>query len=246
MENFKILLIILFFLPILESIGQEEKQSTKIKSYKLYINGFYQQVKDNDYDGHYGYLDSLDTYLNKKKKYKFGIPSFAIEFQSNKRFTHEIELMPVEFNIDEESEIIYVDTTTSEIMNGNKNTFIESHFRYQVNYYFTKNNIVRPYIGISTKFFYNFERIKPKTTGKFKNTKQNIGLHFAISPSVSFNLSKKLSLDLNIPIGFYEFKLNMENDENPNKALEYQKTSKFIRGFMPKVYNIRIGFFFNI
>jgi hypothetical protein len=77
-------------------------------------------------------------------------------------------------------------------------------------------------------------------------TGQNVGLNFAIIPSVSFKLSENIALDLNVPISFLDMKLNMDNYENPALSVEDQKTNKYITELLPKRLNFRVGITYKI
>jgi hypothetical protein len=244
MKAYRTIVAIFLVCNFINLYGQDD---TKVNTVllKLYINGYYEDTKNDQYKGT---LSGFDNYLYENELFDFGILSIAIEFKSEKFFAHEIEIMPVyiDYNDDLETISFYDNPDEDRVLSGGKNTSIKSYLRYQANHYFTKDKIVVPYIGLSAKAFYYYNGYNPTITTTFKTTEQNIGLHFTISPGISFKISKKLLLDIDIPIGLYETKLNMSFIDNPLIPVKDRKSSEIIGEFIPKVYNIRLGLFYKL
>ena len=224
--------------------AQDNPISKNIKL-KLYVNGFYQAIENNDYNG----ISSGNLmHQFENKKYDIGALSFAVEIGSYKKLKHEIELMPVKFDYDN---ILHTITRIEEDRTltatwGEKITSFKAACRYQINYYFIQNKNVMPYFGLSSQFFYEVNRIKPSISIGSITKDQFWGLLFAITPSVIFNVTKKLSIDLNIPVGLYDIKINSEKIDNSAYPEHNGTTSKIIGEFIPKTLNIRLGICYNL
>jgi len=114
--------------------AQDMPDSRQI-TFKLYVNAFHQDIKNNDY---HGFLGEDEIYTYKNKKYDIGTFSFAVEFGSYKKLKHEIELMPIKFDQDD---IIELKTRIGEYgpitsFYNERTGSLKTVFRYQINYYF--------------------------------------------------------------------------------------------------------------
>jgi hypothetical protein len=85
-------------------------------------------------------------------------PSFSIGIKSNNFFQHEIEVLPLDFDRNDECHYWYNESQqiTSIRPGTGVTTTIKSALRYQVNYNFTSNRKLMPYAGVSSQLFYNF------------------------------------------------------------------------------------------
>lgn len=211
---------------------------------KIYFNGYYNYAEDNQYDR---LLSQFYEYSYTKKNYDIGYLSFAVEVLKDKFFSTEFELMPLRFNrYDIMESIVIPQTNEKEIISGGKTTFLESTFQYQLNHYFNRDKLVVPYFGISSRLFYNYSKRNPATTSLFKKTEQNFGLIFSITPGLLIKVNNKLFVDINIPVGIYEIKLNSIKEDDPQLTLEDQKRSEIMGSFLPKTLNFRLGFIYKI
>jgi len=244
MGIFKTIFTLLFIINVFSLSGQQDiKEKSKLKTLKLYANAFYAYNENDDYKGS---LPSNVKYLYEQEKYGFGALSFAIDIQGKNNLSNEFELMPIDIQIIDDNVTFNFGDTIPQAMGGSKITSIESYFRYQLNYCFTKKGIIKPYIGFSSKVYYDFLRDNPNVSTKFMRTNQNIGLNFAIIPSISIKLSEKFAIDFNMPISIYDIKLNVDNYVNPIIPYDDQKTNKIISQMFPKKLNFRIGLTYTI
>lgn len=212
---------------------------------KLYINGFYENTEDDEYNGPF---TQVVDYVYKSDNFDFGILSFGAELKKIRFFNHEFEIMPLSIKHNNVTETIYFNDTsaTSSLLGGSKNTTVKSHFRYQANHYFLEGKTFNPYFGFSARTFYSYEVNKPYESIYYKQSTSDIGLQLAITPGLNINLGKKFILDLNIPVSFYEIKLITTNTQNPALPVHEQKNSTIIGETMPRFFNFRIGLFYRI
>jgi hypothetical protein len=236
----RILLLIIISSNGLLLTAQEYSDSRNIRI-KLYVNSFYQDIENHDY---HGFLDENETYKFENEKYDIGTISFAVEFGSLKKMKHEVELMPLKFN---QNKILTTHTNieeygTSTWVYGEFTKSFKSACRYQINYYFIQNKYIMPYSGLSSQFFYEFVRYGP-IISFYEEKDQFLGLLFAFTPGVIFNLNEKISIDLNVPIGFYDIEVNCESKKDEYLKI---KTSNITKEFMPETINVRLGFCYKL
>jgi len=243
-------LILLTFLMLLCSPAlkaQENPDAKKIRL-KLYANGFYSYARGpDDFARPWENAEALF----RKENFDFGHLSFAVEIDGGKFFSHELELMP--FWIERNKEIHYInflDTLPSpddsRVTSGGTSTSIEIAFRYQANHYFCPNKIFDPYFGLSSQLYYTFSEYVPYTSMTFPAREQDLGLLFSLVPGVLIHLNEKMALDFNIPLGIYDFRLNMTKEDNPLLPVRNRKNSKFIGEFIPNYVNFRIGLIYTL
>lgn len=236
---------LVFFCNLLEA---QDNSGSNQRVLKLYLNGVYSNTKSS-----YTEVSLYNTYeFIKNEEYDFGGISFAIEMLTSKFFSHEFEIMPIKFDHNDDLIIrtyYYASGPGAEgtsVISGGKTSRIESTFRYQANHYFVKDKRTKPYIGLSTQLFFNSYKTIPAVSYGYLRSEQNLGLCFAITPGMSFNINDKLAIDFNIPFGLYEFKLNRVYHDNPRLPEEEKKTTIFLGEFAPKVYVFRLGIYYRI
>lgn len=227
--------------------AQDNPDAKKIRL-KLYANGFYSYAKGIDNQVASG--EDAEA-LFRKENFDFGQLSFAVEIDGGKFLTHEFELMP--FWIERNKEIHYIDfldtlpdAPDSFIIFGGKSTSIEIAARYQATHHFYPNKLFDPYLGLSSQLYYSFSEFKPFTSMTFPIREQNLGLLFSIVPGVLIHVNRRMAIDFNIPLGIYDFKLNMIKNDNPSLPTNERKTSKFIGEFIPNYMNFRIGLVYTL
>jgi len=74
----------------------------------------------------------------------------------------------------------------------------------------------------------------------------DLGLLLAAAPGMDIRLGKKLSLDLSLPLGLYDFKLNSVRVDNPTLTINQRRTSRLIGNIPPGKLNFRIGLSYKI
>jgi hypothetical protein len=236
----RLLLLIIIIGNNLLLTAQENSDSRNIRI-KLYVNAFHQDIKNHDY---HGFLNENETYKFENEKYDIGTISFSVEFGSRKKIKHEVELMPLKFD---QNKILTTYTNLEEYGTstwgyGEFTKSFKSACRYQINYYFVKSKFIMPYFGLSSQFFYELDRYGPMIS-YYKEKDQFLGLLFAFTPGVIFNINEKISIDLNVLIDLYDIEVNYERKKD-----EYlrAKTSKIIKEFMPETINVRLGFCYKL
>lgn len=209
---------------------------------KIYFNGFYEEVEQ--------YKSTADPDKTRKyesKDFDFGTPSFGLEFYGSKRFSHEIEVKQVGFAVQDYLETITESGTDFyQAVGGGIVTTLKLTVCYQLNYYILKERIIMPYIGLSSQFASEFVNIKPKVSVSYPCFEQDYGILLAISPGVEYNLGKRLSLLLNIPIGLYKLNFESSRYKIPTKMGPSEPIRNVAGVFIPKRFDFRVGINYKI
>jgi hypothetical protein len=148
-------LLIPFFILICLPINSQEVTQTLIDQLKIYINGSYEYQNETEIDT---FLSSDYELYWTQEKFDIGDISIAIEINGKNAFKHEIELMPINFERNDEDHYLYYipDNITTTRFGSGVWTSFQSAIRYQIGYYFNSNKLILPYIAISTQLSSDF------------------------------------------------------------------------------------------
>ncbi len=221
--------------------AQEHAVPGKLKL-KLHMNSIYERSSDNTYSGS---LDPGQSYIEERKDLDLGIFSVALEMIQTGRTSHQFELMPFRFRRqDVQENIIEGDLTRLE--SGGISTAFQSTLGYQYIYYFRSDKILRPYVGPAIQLFCDMSNYHPYFSLSYPVWELDLGLLMAATPGMEIKLGEKFSLDLNLPLGLYDFKLNSVRVDNPTLIINQRRTSRLIGDIPPGKFNLRIGLSYKI
>jgi hypothetical protein len=210
---------------------------------KFYLNGF---STNELYSFSSKVIIPEETFKYDNKSFSFGNMSFGLEYGKNEKIKQEIELLPFYFNQQENASEVSTNSDNNQMIIGNKITAIKSGLRYQLNYYILNNKGVNPYLGISSQLLYEHFRKDPELSPPFLFTSHDLGVLFSFTPGVEVKLCSVLSLDLNLPISFFDFKFNADSYYSPLLPEEQRTQTYLTTNLFPKRFNFRIGLSYRI
>jgi hypothetical protein len=245
MKTNRIAFLLLGFLACmsLSLFSQDETTTGKIKL-KIYVNGINQEDELSKFNG--GFYYPGHSYDYKISNFNFGALSFALEINNSKSISQEIEVMPFWYNQQEKTSTIIDSLNNAQVFDGGKFTSYNSTLRYQLNFHFLPEKKIRPYLGLSSQLFYSLFKFEPKVSNSYPFNSQNFGISISVVPGIEFEITKVLSLDLNIPINLYELKLVREILDNPTLSPEDRTKTIIIGDSFPKGLCFRIGLDYKI
>jgi hypothetical protein len=240
-KPFKFLTLVLILYCF--SARSQETPDLKISEFTFYLNGFYHfEVSSDDYNS----LDMSEYYI-RDEKYEFGNPSIAFEIDKGRFIAHEFELMPIDIEHDNKTRYRhFLDTNITYIVEGGISTTIQSTFRYQATHYFFSGELVQPYLALSSQLFYDFSRFKPRTVLSYQKSQNNVGLLFSVIPGIQICLTKKLALDINIPLAIYDIRFVRSKNSSPMLSDSDREKAYFENNFIPDFAHVRIGISYEI
>jgi len=201
------------------------------------MNGIYEHSTDNAYEGN---LNPGQVYTGENKDLELGIFSIAMELNSTERSSHQFEIMPFRFHRQDVNETITEGDNIQIVGEGLTTTF-QSVLWYQYIYYFRPDKIIRPYLGPALQLFCKMSSYRPYVSLTYPAGEFDFGLLLAAAPGMDIKLGDKLRLDINLPLGFYDFKLNSVRTDNPTVTLNQRRTSKLTGAIPPGKLNFRVG-----
>jgi hypothetical protein len=104
---------------------------------------------------------------------------------------------------------------------------IDISFRYQYSIPLTKNskNVI-PYLGISGRMGVAYEYDAPLTSDEFYTHATDVFTRLGLVPTLRFRASKRLFLDVEIPLEFINLYSTWSRTDNPALPLRQQQTTE--------------------
>ena len=242
--NIQILRSSLLALALLMSIplqSQDTGGPGKLRL-KLYLNGIYDRSSDNTYNG---ILEPGQEYTEKIKDLDIGSFSVALEIGRSENSSHQFELMPFRFTrLETEEKITQEDDR--QLLSGGINTIFNSALWYQYNYYFRKGRTFRPYLSPAVQFHGEIEHYSPFVSLSYPYRQLQFGFLLAATPGLDISLGDKTGLDINVPIGLYDFSLHSERIDNPTLQENLRRTTTLEGVLPPGRFMFRIGLVYKI
>lgn len=230
---------ILFLFVQLSSFAQESQPAKiKLKAYYNYNRtNFYQPFHFSGNE----YLWTQPEVINNN----IGEFSIGAIIQKKPTQTHEFELMPISIQHSSLNEVKNpVDNYNWEV-SGKESTSINSRFRYQLNYIYSKRKCDF-YLGLSSMANFFFQNFNPQTSVEFKQSFTQIGLVFGLTPGIEFPINEKLVWSVDIPIGIAGINMKRMNTQDPSIKGEERKQSVFNGELWHQGFQIRVGLGFNL
>lgn len=187
---------------------------------------------------------SSDAFYYTTKTLQILHPTIAFQWKTKKNNFHEIEL--TNFKLDK------LETTTEnrddtagngQVISGNNliTTSISARYEYILNFNKTKVTKLVPSLGFGINPYYRQNKYSPKTSASFSTSELYLGAKVFVTPRLTYYLSSRLFIDINIPICFFDLYFLSDKEDNPSIPQEERTISTFNFNQFPKVFSGRVG-----
>lgn len=121
-------------------------------------------------------------------------------------------------------------------------------FRFEWSFPMYKNeeSTLKSYIGISTDPSLFFQKIVPFTSAAFVTHVGQLSNTFILIPRLTYSCSKRLFIDVNIPISFLELATKYRFENNPSLPTFARDTFNFTARLPSNFWAIRLGIGYKI
>lgn len=170
-------------------------------------------------------------------------PSFSLSYKNKRRNQHEVEL--------NRANITNTDTYVEVINSAGNKTYIPSQkftttqlrLRYEYILSFVKkpSAVLEPSIGFGILAYYERVNATPYQSTDFPTSVIYAGTRFTLTPRVSVNISKRVFVDINIPICLIDAGIAKQNIADPAIPARAQRYSIADVELFPSYYSLRIG-----
>lgn len=217
-----ILTISFFLIPILSNAQENQKDLR----FKLYMNSSYEQNEKNEPSE----LSSVRA-TNKitDKYFDFGYLSFGLELVKEK-YSHELELMPLNFDKEEHDEKIINDDNDeviawiSEIETRNYESFV----RYRLNYKFLPNKKINPVVGLSVKMYFDSEKNILFNNKDYFEQEYNFGSAIELGVGLNYALNDRFDLQCYLPYNIVDTHINTIHTKYPSFTRQFGTKSSVL------------------
>jgi hypothetical protein len=124
---------------------------------------------------------------------------------------------------------------------GNTSSNITVRYEHIKDFFKRKAWKLRPMLGLGMSAFYRSDRLETTGSNAFiPLSEQRVGVKFEVAPRVNYNISKRVFIDLNIPVNVMQSDAWFSKMQNTPTS-EIQKTSISNFAAAPKEFAIRLG-----
>ena len=169
-------------------------------------------------------------------------PTISFQWRSKRNNFHEIELTSFMLGkIGKTTDSIT--TNSAQTISGGDLTITAISLRYEYIFNFNKSKDSKlvPSIGFGINPYYRQNNNSPKISSSFHTSDINIGMRAFVTPRISYFLTSKLFIDVNIPLCFFDTFYYAGKEDNPALSLLERTTNTYNFSLFPKVYCGRIG-----
>jgi hypothetical protein len=172
-------------------------------------------------------------------------PSAAIVFQNKKGNSHEIELSRLEVREDEKKIwTLNPSFSTYGYMKAQKTitTSLAARYEYIINIAKKKKYLVQPSVGLAGMPFYSRNNSIPYISSDYRASLTEIGVVGFVVPRINISLSKRLFIDVNIPMPVLSMASTTQYLGDPTLIPGARKYNTINFDLFPGSLSARVGF----
>jgi hypothetical protein len=172
-------------------------------------------------------------------------PTIAFLWKSKKNNFHEIELTSLMLGkIGTKTEIVNDTTNNRQTISVGDitTTAISVRYEYILNFNKSKDSKLVPSIGLGINPYYRQNNYSPRISSSFPTSEISIGMRAFITPRMTYFLTSKLFIDVNIPLCFFDTFYLADKVDNPAIPVQERRITTFNYNQFPKVFSGRLGF----
>lgn len=171
-------------------------------------------------------------------------PTFAFQWKSKKNNFHEIEL--TDFHLAKartKTEITKNLSDNGQLLSGNDlvTTSISVRYDYIINFCKSKDKKLVPSLGFGINPYFRLNKYVPTLSTSFPATEQFFGVRAFFTPRLTYYLTSKLFIDINIPLCVFDYYNLTDKVNNPSLTLNEQKNYSSSFETSPRIFSGRIG-----
>lgn len=178
-----------------------------------------------------------------RKDFQLLHPSLAVRLTDKSGNMHEAELTRLELGSVNDVTSLIDPTGASIPASGGKTTETNIALRYEYifNFMKKKNSRWMPALGLGLMPYFQRSSFVPALATSFPATTTSLGAKGWIIPRITYAISSKLFVDLNVPLCITDANIQWSNQNNPNLNVKEQKSETSNFEGAPQHYSIRLG-----
>lgn len=233
--------LIVFSLLLISKVWSQNTNLDFRFAVKIYNLTSFEEIivtkKPNDSSSfHYDYIDRNLQILH---------PAMAVQWKTKKNNFHEIELTNFTLNqLEKETKVINDTNGIIQAVSAGDNlntAYISVRYEYILNFNKLKDKKILLSSGFGFSPFYKYEKDIPSVSSSFPASEVNIGLRVFVTPRLTYFVSSRLFIDINIPLCVWDLDYIIDKDENPALTAAQQSAGSFNFQQFPKIFSGRAG-----
>ena len=171
-------------------------------------------------------------------------PTIAFQWKTKKNNFREIEL--TNFMLSKtgtQTEIVIDSTGIAQMVSRNDliATLISVRYEYTLNFNKSKDKKLVPSLGFSINPYFRQNTYTPIISTSYKTVERYFGASAFVIPRLTYYLSSKLFIDINIPLSFSDIYCLTDKEENPAIPAKQQTITTYNFELFPKIFSGRLG-----
>ncbi|HYI76564.1 MAG TPA: hypothetical protein VEW65_03035 [Chryseolinea sp.] len=227
----KVVLVALFISNAIYSLGQNDF------GVKIYQNTDIFETQ---------YYESRTRETTKVKNVNFNRITFAVDIDTKKGYTHEIEFLIPEISkpLENIQYPLNYEFRKDETFDGAASSY---SFRYEISKTLTdKAKKFSFLLGVGINPYYVHIEYEPNVENTYYWSTKLYGFALNITPRIRYKVSQRFSFDLNVPLKIYDLRGEKINVENPAIPIRQQTTNEYSNIFFESAYTIRFGLMYKL
>jgi hypothetical protein len=178
-----------------------------------------------------------------RKDFRLLHPSAAFRITNKRNNMHEIELTQLELGSVREVSSVNGPSGTTIPISGGKTTQTNIALRYEyiINFMKKKNSRLMPALGLALMPYLERSSFVPALSTSYPATATGLGTKAWVIPRISYAISSKFFIDLNVPLCITDVNVQWNNQQNPNLTQGEQKSEVSNFEGAPQNYSVRLG-----
>jgi len=171
-------------------------------------------------------------------------PTIALQWKTKKNNFKEIEF--TKLNVAKLTTITSTLNDSTSIKENvenidQKSTVISIRYEYQINFSKQNDRKMTFLIGLGFNPYITLDKYRPQLSSFNPSSFTNVGFNFFVIPHLSYNLTSRIFVNLNIPINVTNINLEHVYIDNPNRRPISNKVDTYSFKTFSNNYSLRIG-----
>ena len=192
------------------------------------------------------YYESGTREMTKVKNVNFNRITFAVNIDTKKGYTHEIEFLIPEISkpLENIQYPLNYEFRKDETFDGEASSY---SFRYEVSKALTnKAKRFSFLLGAGINPYYVHIEYEPNVETTYYSSTQLYGFALNIIPRIRYKVSQRFSVDLNVPLKIYDLRGEKNKTKNPAIPIRQQTTNDYSNIFFETAYTLRFGLMYKL
>jgi hypothetical protein len=188
------------------------------------------------------FLESVTHNVEKFDKVNFSRVSLALDIDTKKGYTHEIEFLIPEVSKSYDNVQYPMNYEFEKKDAGFEGRASSYALRYELSKTLTSNTKKFCFdLGIGMNPYYVHIEYIPNVPNSYYSSTKLYGFVLNIVPRVKYKLSQRFTIDLNVPLKIYDLQAEKYRVANPAIPIHQQTTIDYRNIFFESAYTFRVG-----